>query len=154
MTGEIIAADGMEHFVEAINDFEHGESEVRLLDILACEGCIAGVGFSNDDTALPAPRPDQPPRQALERGLRPGRLGGAHMHAFAGSTCRAPTPPRTSASWSSPPRREITAILRRMNKTSPEDELNCGACGYGTCRQPRDRRLPGHRRERPCACRS
>jgi len=39
----------MQSFVEAINDFEHGESEVRLLDILACEGCIAGVGFSNDD---------------------------------------------------------------------------------------------------------
>lgn len=30
---------------------------------------------------------------------------------------------------------EIAAILARTGKTAPEDELNCGACGYDTCRQ-------------------
>jgi signal transduction histidine kinase len=30
---------------------------------------------------------------------------------------------------------EIEAILRRMGKISPTDELNCRACGYDTCRQ-------------------
>jgi iron only hydrogenase large subunit-like protein/uncharacterized Fe-S cluster-containing protein len=29
---------------------------------------------------------------------------------------------------------QITEILRRMGKTRPEDELNCGSCGYDTCR--------------------
>lgn len=29
---------------------------------------------------------------------------------------------------------EIRAILRMTNKTKPQDELNCGACGYPTCR--------------------
>jgi signal transduction histidine kinase len=32
-----------------------------------------------------------------------------------------------------PSEREIRDILRHMKKTQPEDELNCGACGYGTC---------------------
>ena len=33
-----------------------------------------------------------------------------------------------------PTEEEIRAILRMTNKTRPEDELNCGACGYPTCR--------------------
>src|SRR5699024_6269130 len=28
----------------------------------------------------------------------------------------------------------IEEILRRMGKTKKEDELNCGSCGYDTCR--------------------
>ena len=30
---------------------------------------------------------------------------------------------------------EITEILRDMGKFKPEDELNCGSCGYNTCRE-------------------
>ena len=30
---------------------------------------------------------------------------------------------------------EIEAILKKMGKTRPEQELNCGACGYNTCRE-------------------
>jgi signal transduction histidine kinase len=30
---------------------------------------------------------------------------------------------------------ELEQILKRMGKDSPADELNCGACGYNTCRQ-------------------
>jgi uncharacterized Fe-S cluster-containing protein len=29
---------------------------------------------------------------------------------------------------------EISEILRQMGKFKPEDELNCGSCGYDTCR--------------------
>jgi signal transduction histidine kinase len=30
---------------------------------------------------------------------------------------------------------DVRAILARMGKTRPEDELDCGACGYATCRE-------------------
>lgn len=30
---------------------------------------------------------------------------------------------------------EIEQILKKTNKFRPEDELNCGACGYSTCRE-------------------
>ena len=33
-----------------------------------------------------------------------------------------------------PTEEQITEILHQMNKTKPEDELNCGSCGYNTCR--------------------
>ncbi|MGN0371841.1 MAG: [Fe-Fe] hydrogenase large subunit C-terminal domain-containing protein [Enterocloster sp.] len=34
-----------------------------------------------------------------------------------------------------PTEEQIREILRKTNKTKPEDELNCGACGYPTCRE-------------------
>ena len=33
-----------------------------------------------------------------------------------------------------PPEREIRSILAKIGKHSAEDELNCSACGYNTCR--------------------
>lgn len=30
---------------------------------------------------------------------------------------------------------EINSVLREMGKFKPEDELNCGSCGYDTCRE-------------------
>jgi PAS domain S-box-containing protein len=30
---------------------------------------------------------------------------------------------------------QIQEVLHRVNKFTPEDELNCGACGYPSCRQ-------------------
>lgn len=34
-----------------------------------------------------------------------------------------------------PTETEIAEILRKMGKTRPSDELNCGTCGYNTCRE-------------------
>ncbi|MGN1080694.1 MAG: [Fe-Fe] hydrogenase large subunit C-terminal domain-containing protein, partial [Acutalibacteraceae bacterium] len=34
-----------------------------------------------------------------------------------------------------PSEQQIKEIFRMMGKVNPEDELNCGSCGYDTCRQ-------------------
>ena len=34
-----------------------------------------------------------------------------------------------------PGEKEIQEILQKMGKNTPEQELNCGACGYNTCRE-------------------
>lgn len=34
-----------------------------------------------------------------------------------------------------PTQSEIEAILKKIGKLKPEDELNCGSCGYNTCRE-------------------
>jgi signal transduction histidine kinase len=34
-----------------------------------------------------------------------------------------------------PPERELRAVMGQMGKFTPNDELNCGACGYDTCRE-------------------
>ncbi len=37
----------------------------------------------------------------------------------------------------------IEEILRQMGKTKAEDELNCGSCGYDTCREKGHGHFPG-----------
>lgn len=39
-----------------------------------------------------------------------------------------------SKNYATPSEKEITAILNKIGKFSREDELNCGTCGYPTCR--------------------
>jgi uncharacterized Fe-S cluster-containing protein len=34
-----------------------------------------------------------------------------------------------------PSEADIKAIMAKIGKTKPEDELNCGSCGYNTCRE-------------------
>lgn len=34
-----------------------------------------------------------------------------------------------------PSEAELNEILRRMGKNTPDQELNCGSCGYNTCRE-------------------
>lgn len=34
-----------------------------------------------------------------------------------------------------PSKSQISHILRKIGKTKPEDELNCGACGYSSCQE-------------------
>ena len=43
--------------------------------------------------------------------------------------------PRIAVNSVVPGERDIRAILARTGKFKPEDELNCGACGYSTCRE-------------------
>lgn len=37
--------------------------------------------------------------------------------------------------YGTPSESEIKEILKKMGKNTPEDELNCGSCGYDTCRE-------------------
>ncbi|MCK9302398.1 MAG: [Fe-Fe] hydrogenase large subunit C-terminal domain-containing protein [Bacteroidales bacterium] len=43
--------------------------------------------------------------------------------------------PRIRRNNAPPTEEEITAILAKTGKFKPEDELNCGSCGYATCRE-------------------
>ena len=40
-----------------------------------------------------------------------------------------------NSSMNQPSESEIAAIMRQMGKIKPSDELNCGSCGYNTCRE-------------------
>ncbi len=48
-TCDVITADGRTAFVEAIKEFYSGHCNPRLLEVLACQGCIMGPGVGNRD---------------------------------------------------------------------------------------------------------
>ena len=133
LSGDIVSADGRQNLVEAITDFEHGDTEARLLDILCCEGCIMGAGFSSEDPIFKR-RSDV----SAETRARQATFDQAAWHA-AVAACADVDLSRTFAPFDQrfddmPSGTEVEEILARMNKFGPEDELDCGACGYETCR--------------------
>ena len=121
-----MAVDGVENCIAALKDMEQGMVHHCFIEMSACVGsCVNGpimekyhrspvVDFARV-TAYAGPedfKVKNPPREELDKSM--GYL--EHSAAMPGEA-------------------EITAILRQMGKTRPEHELNCGSCGYNTCRE-------------------
>ncbi len=131
MTGEVIATQGRSHILEAIKEFAEGDLGAKLLEVLCCEGCIMGPGVSSD---LPLFNRRRHVRtyvchriNTLDRAEwqdNMDRLDDLDL----GRTYHA-----NDQRIAVPARSELTAIMHRMGKLSPADELNCGACGYDSC---------------------
>ena len=131
LTGEVIATQGRSHMLEAVKEFAEGDLGSRLLEVLSCEGCIMGPGIDSD---LPLFNRRRHVRtyvchrmehlnQAQWRHSMDQLTDLDLRRTYRADDQRIPTPDRE----------ELAAIMRRMGKLSPTDELNCGACGYDTC---------------------
>ncbi|MBN2081091.1 4Fe-4S binding protein [bacterium] len=133
LADEVVTAEGHQDFVAAIRAFESGDTSARLLDVLCCEGCVMGQGMST--VASQFTRRSQVSRYVTERlQAFDAATWQEYMDRFADldlSRGFANNDQRLSA----PSEDEITEYLAAMGKFSPEDELNCGACGYETCRE-------------------
>ncbi|MDI9613917.1 MAG: [Fe-Fe] hydrogenase large subunit C-terminal domain-containing protein [Acidobacteriota bacterium] len=132
MQGEILATDGRTNFVEAIQAAESSSLDVRLLEVLCCNGCIMGAGMTVDTSLFWR-------RSLVGRYVRDRcrdeerrKRWEADMERFRDVDLRRKFSPYDQR-ISQPSREEVTAILARMGKLRSEDELNCGACGYDTC---------------------
>ncbi len=133
VSGDVVTAGGRAGFVEAIKEFYLGHCSPRLLEVLACEGCIMGPGMSNKDplfrrrrrvSTYVRARLEQLDHDAWRRQMD-GFADLDLSRSFEPDDQRIPDPTDE----------EIKYILHRMGKHSVEDELNCGACGYETCRE-------------------
>lgn len=130
---DIITTDGRHGFVEAIKEFQEGQCRPRLLEILACEGCIMGPGIANDDPLFRR-------RHRLSRHVREQMEAldqsqwESEMERFAALDLSQSFAADDQRIFD-PSQNELATILKQLGKFSPEDELNCGACGYGTCKE-------------------
>jgi len=133
ISGEVISASGKGQFIDAIIEFGAGSFDARLLDVLCCDGCIMGAGMTCSDPLYK--------RRALiskhVRNISPERDQGAWRRALG--QFRDLDLSREFIAFdqrlSYPEDATIRDILARMGKFSSVDELNCGACGYESCRE-------------------
>jgi len=132
ITCDVVTASGS-GFTAAINEFEAGGMRTRILEILACDGCIMGAGMK---TNAPLFR-----RRSLISDYARDRVEEVDITSWQEQKERFQSLNLSRAytdldqRLEQPDGEEITAILRRMGKFKPEDELNCGACGYYSCRE-------------------
>ncbi len=105
----------------------------RLFDLLFCEGCIGGPVMVNDLTF------HERKRYVVEYvGKRPCTRDietWAKEHAEYLDIDLSRTFQPVMREELPAPEEEIRRILSLTGKNSPADELNCGACGYASCRQ-------------------
>lgn len=133
VSGQIVAAGGRSEFQEVIKEFDSADLDVRLLEVLCCAGCVMGPGMTTDAPAWGRrQRISQYARRALARDDQKRREDDLRALAdldlgrgFAADDQRLVAPSD----------QELREIMDRMGKHEPQDELNCGACGYETCRE-------------------
>lgn len=121
-----LALDGVENCMNALRDIEDGKIHNCFIEMSACVGsCISGPVMEKYhsshihdylEVSSYAGDKDFPVEETKDVGLK--------KH-FAFIEQRAQVPSET----------EIQQILRQMGKYKPSQELNCGTCGYNTCRE-------------------
>jgi two-component system NtrC family sensor kinase len=132
ISGGIVAVEGGNNFVDAFKEFESGDMNVQLLEVLACSGCIMGPGISNK-------KPLFNRRASVSRYVQ-GKMKKFDKAKWEKDIKRFENL-NLSRKFAAYDQRikmtqedELEQILRRMGKNIAADELNCGACGYNTCR--------------------
>lgn len=121
-----MAVDGIYNCIAALDDIRKGNITRCFIEMSACTGsCIGGPVMEKyrnspvrhyQSVVNFAGREDFPVEPMEEKLLE---------------KVYSPLP----YSQKTPSRKEIEEILSKMGKHKPEDELNCGSCGYDTCRE-------------------
>lgn len=132
--GRIVAAGGHGEFQEVIREFDSADLEVQLLEVLCCTGCAMGPGMT---TQAPAWNRRQRISQHVQRALArdDAQEATARDRAAAAGLDLSRGYAADDQRLVAPSEEELRAILDCMGKRHPGDELNCGACGYPTCRE-------------------
>ena len=131
VSGDVVTADGRSIFVESVKEYATGDMSVRLLELLCCSGCIMGSGMGCDTTMFR--------RRGMISGYVREHVDRLDMEEWTRSVERLSGLDLSRGyrsddqSMQVPAKEELKKILQRMGKAKPEDELNCGACGYDTC---------------------
>ena len=133
LEGNIIVAGGRISFQEAIKEFDAGFIKSESLELLCCEGCVMGVGMSRQGELYA--------KRSAIRAYADSKLKKQDTLRWA-QDLKTYGELDLSQSFSSDDRRilidsdeDIDKILFEMGKITESDHLNCGSCGYDTCRE-------------------
>ncbi len=121
-----MAIDGVENVKAALKDIENGNVHKCFIEMSACEGsCVSGP--------------------VMEKYHRSPVKDYMAVASYAGSKDFAVEQPDSmelkkhftpiERRNQTPLEYDINRVLREMGKVKKEDELNCGSCGYDTCRE-------------------
>ncbi len=129
---DYVETEGEENTMEVIKDLAASRISPRVVDIRFCNGgCIGGPGKNNRLTTF------------SKRNLIIDQHLNKNLYYKTKSVYLADIPlPDFSRTFSNKHERQKTPsserlrhILQSTDKYDTKDELNCGACGYSTCRE-------------------
>jgi len=121
-----MALDGVDNCIAALKDIRSGKVRKCFIEMSACTGSCIGGPVMEKYHRSPVRDYAAVAEFAGERDFPVPQPDIAHMKQIF-------TPIELTAAQPSEP--ELRDILREMGKFKPEHELNCGSCGYDTCRE-------------------
>jgi len=132
MNDELIIAEGRDRVLDVLDSIEKGTTHARFFDLLFCEGCINGpIMPTKLNTMERKERVVEFARKSEARASETEfqKLIDDYSHI---DLSRKFTDEHVDMKM--PTEDEIREILHEIKKEKPEDELDCGACGYRSCR--------------------
>jgi len=134
VSSSVITASGKEDILEAINDFDKYIDTIQHhFNLFFCHGCLLGPGMQKHNERFR--------RRSLVRHYAEKRVGLLDKDLWQ----------KNMAKWSKldisrtfisddqripdPPEEAIREVLKIVGKDNPEEEINCGACGYLSCHE-------------------
>lgn len=131
---EIIQIDGIEECKEMMPYIMAGEFKHCLLEMHGCNhSCISGPGMPQDRVNI-YERTSRIKRYAAHHNVQPNNADSIQDTQVQQSINLHKAFQNLKKEFKVPSETEIAAILNRIGKETPLDELNCGSCGYKTCR--------------------
>ncbi|MCX6150117.1 MAG: ATP-binding protein [Ignavibacteriales bacterium] len=130
---EIIVVEGKDKVVEIINEVAANNINSKLIDILFCEGCISGPAIASDLNYYS--KREKVIKYIDEKiNLADKQIWKSNIYNSRNINLRRQFVPKNQRK-PMPTEEKIIEILARSNKFTKQDELNCTACGYETCRE-------------------
>lgn len=121
-----MAIDGVENCIAALKDIESGSVHKCFIEMSACVGSCVGGPVMEKYHRSPIKDYAAVAKYAGDKDFKVEQPDSLSIHK---------TFTVIEKKLSTPSEYEIQEILRKMGKTRPEDMLNCGSCGYDTCRE-------------------
>lgn len=130
---DIIVVEGKRKVVDIIEEIANNHINAKFTDILFCEGCISGPAIDTELNYYARrekvinyinEKINNVDKRVWKSNLYNARKLNLHR-TFKIDNQRRPYPTEE----------KIKEILAQTKKYSVKDELNCGACGYPTCRE-------------------
>jgi len=133
VSSSVITASGKEEILEAINDFDKYIDTIQHhFNLFFCHGCLLGPAMEHHNERFR--------RRSLVRHYAEKRVGLLDKDKWK----------KDMEKWSKldfsrtfrnddqrieePPEEAVQEVLKIIGKDSSDEEINCGACGYLSCR--------------------
>ncbi len=121
-----IALDGVDNCISALEDIRSGNISKCFIEMSSCVGsCIGGPVMEKGNRSIVSDYIEVN-NYAGDKDFVVEKLSDSQLTKYM---------ERIPQTLPEPTETVISEILRKMGKTKPEDELNCGSCGYDTCRK-------------------
>ena len=120
-----LALDGIENCMAALRDIESGNIHHCFIEMSACVGSCVGGPVMEKFHRLPVKDYMAIANFAGDKDFDVVQPGSSQLRKNLMYIEHRLAQPSES---------EICSVLRQMGKFKPSHELNCGSCGYNTCR--------------------